>query len=192
MICLIANIASARFYSRQRHFVELPPGYDTNVNNSIIVNSVIAWSFYPKLLVRDGKGWRNVANNQSVSLYPTSVHKGVSNPPKWLSFYHIMQSSNKYVFHLQPLALTNRTSRSYNAHETSAVEDFAIALVCGDADFKVSASGYHTVQQVHHLLTCRLRCTLVSLLSMGTAFDSPLRTGRCYLPSKSFASNCWR
>ena len=27
--------------------------------------------------------------------------------------------------------------RFYNAHETSAVEDFAIALVCGEAEFKV-------------------------------------------------------
>lgn len=29
-------------------------------------------------------------------------------------------------------------SRFYNAHETSAVEPFALALACGDADFKVS------------------------------------------------------
>jgi len=28
-------------------------------------------------------------------------------------------------------------SRFYNAHETSAVEDFPLALVCGDADFKM-------------------------------------------------------
>ena len=27
--------------------------------------------------------------------------------------------------------------RFYNAHETSAVEDFAAALLCGEADFKV-------------------------------------------------------
>lgn len=36
-----------------------------------------------------------------------------------------MQSSNKF----------------YNAHETSAVEDLAVALVCGEADFKVRSSG---------------------------------------------------
>ncbi|MCJ1389821.1 hypothetical protein MMC18_002678 [Xylographa bjoerkii] len=116
-----AALNRARFYSRQRHFVEIPGKHDINASNELVINSVIAWSFYPKLLVRDGKGWRNVANNQSVSLYPTSVNKGISNPPKWLSFYHIMQSSNKF----------------YNAHETSVVEDFAIALVCGEADFKM-------------------------------------------------------
>ena len=91
----ISDIGSARFYSRQRHFVEIPARHDTNAHNELVINSVIAWSFYPKLLVRDGKGWRSVANNQSVSLYPTSVNKGVTTLPKWLSFYHIMQSSNK-------------------------------------------------------------------------------------------------
>ncbi|MCJ1466553.1 hypothetical protein MMC07_005173 [Pseudocyphellaria aurata] len=114
----------ARFYSmKRRHFFEIPGRYDLNSCNDRIMNSLIAWSFYPKLLVRDGKGWKNVANNQFVSLYPTSVNKGISQPPKWLSFYHIMQSSNKF----------------YNAHETSGVEDFAIALACGDAEFKMYA-----------------------------------------------------
>lgn len=90
-----AALNRARFYSRQRQFVELPAICDVNNTNDLILNSVIAWSFYPKILARDGKGWRNIANNQTVSLYPTSVNKGASNPPKWLSFYHIMQGSNK-------------------------------------------------------------------------------------------------
>ena len=102
MLCYIAlplqspraELIRARFYSRQRHFVEIPKDYDANVND-LVINSTIAWSFYPKLIVRDGKGWRNVANNQSVSLYPTSVNKGITNPSKYLSYYHIMQSSNK-------------------------------------------------------------------------------------------------
>ena len=89
----------------------------------MIVNSVIAWSFYPRLLTREGgkKGWRNVSNSQAVILHPTSVNKGSESPLKWLSYYHIMQSRN----------------RNYNAPETSAVEDMAVALLCGDATFKV-------------------------------------------------------
>ena len=66
-----------------------------NNANELMLNSVISWSFYPKLLVRDGKGWKNVVNNQHVSLHPTSVNKGLQQPSKWLSYYHIMQSSNK-------------------------------------------------------------------------------------------------
>lgn len=93
----------ARFYSMKRHFFEVPGRYNSNNLNDVVLNSVLAWSFYPKLLVRDGRGWKNVANNQSVSLYPTSVNRNVPHPPKWLSFYHIMQSSNKYVSSAVPV-----------------------------------------------------------------------------------------
>lgn len=118
-----ASLNRVRYWSRKRNFVEIPHRYCINDNNDLVLNSVIAWSFYPKVLRREGKGWKNVANNQTVSLHPTSVNKGVERPPQWLSFYHIMQSSNKY----------------YNAHETSPVESFAIALVCGEAEFKMYA-----------------------------------------------------
>ena len=116
-----ASLNQIRHWSRQRSFVELPNRYNSNSNNELILNSVIAWSFYPKLLRREGKGWKNVANNQVVSLHPTSVNKGIERPPQWLSFYHIMQSSNRF----------------YNAHETSPVESFAVALICGEAEFKM-------------------------------------------------------
>lgn len=116
-----SSLNKVRYWSRKRSFVELPDRYGNNNNNDLILNSVIAWSFYPKLLRREGKGWKNIANNQTVSLHPTSVNKGVERPPQWLSFYHIMQSSNKF----------------YNAHETSPVESFAVALVCGEAEFKM-------------------------------------------------------
>lgn len=116
-----ASLNRVRYYSRKRNFVELPTTYNANNDNDLILNSVIAWSFYPKLLRRDGKGWKNIANNQAVSLHPTSVNKGMDHPSRWLSFYHIMQSSNKF----------------YNAHETSPVEDFVVALVCGEAEFKL-------------------------------------------------------
>lgn len=116
-----ASLNRVRYYSRKRSFVVIPSRYNTNNDNELILNSVIAWSFYPRLLCREGKGWKNIANNQAVSLHPTSVNKGMSRPPQWLSFYHIMQSSNKF----------------YNSHETSPVEDFAVALVCGEAEFKM-------------------------------------------------------
>ncbi|KAI4148651.1 MAG: hypothetical protein LQ341_001511 [Variospora aurantia] len=108
-------------------FLELREGEDRSIKRcnmnatDLMVNSVICWSFYPKLLKRDGS-WKNVANNQVVSLHPKSINWGVEQPPKWLSFYHIMQSSN---------------NKLYNAHETGAVEPFALALACGDADFKM-------------------------------------------------------
>lgn len=116
------RMVRTRVTGRQRQFFTVPERVDLNSGNDLIVNSVIAWSFYPKLLIREGKGWRNVANNQTVTLHPTSVNKQSESPPRWLSFYHIMQARSKF----------------YNAHETSAVEDVAVALLCGDPDFKVS------------------------------------------------------
>ncbi|KAI1408368.1 P-loop containing nucleoside triphosphate hydrolase protein [Hypoxylon sp. FL1857] len=103
-----------RYSNRRRQFYDLPQRVNTNSDNDVITASVIAWSFYPKLLVREGKGWRNVGNNQSISLHPSSVNKGHMEL-KWLSYYHIMQSK-----------------QFLNAHETTAVENFAIALLCGD------------------------------------------------------------
>ncbi len=85
-----------RFGGRRRHqvFFELPQRVNVNSDNDTVSQSVIAWSFYPKLLVRDvpgGKGLRNVGNNQSISLHPSSINKGF-NDLRWLSYYHIMQS----------------------------------------------------------------------------------------------------
>ncbi|OJD24791.1 hypothetical protein ACJ73_03844 [Blastomyces percursus] len=117
------SLARSRFTGRQRQFFTVPKRVDINSENDIIINSVIAWSFYPKLLIREGKGWRNVANNQTVSLHPTSVNKRPEATVKWLSFYHIMQARSRYL----------------HAHETSTVEDFAVALLCGDVEFKLYA-----------------------------------------------------
>ncbi|PNY29573.1 ATP-dependent RNA helicase DHX29, partial [Tolypocladium capitatum] len=102
---------------RQQNFFEVPWRANVNSDNDLVSSSVIAWSFYPKLLVRDTpgtKGLRNIGNNQSISLHPSSVNRN-QRDIKWLSYYHIMQS--KSVYH---------------AHETTAAEPFAIALLCGD------------------------------------------------------------
>ena len=89
------SLNRARFGGRRRRpaFFEIPKRVDINSDNEIIAQSVIAWSFYPKLLVRDpgSKGLRNVGNNQNISLHPSSVNKGF-NELRWLSYYHIMQS----------------------------------------------------------------------------------------------------
>lgn len=112
-----------RSTSRHRVFVEVPAQYDMHSDNDVLVNSVIATAFYPKILTREGKGWRNISNNQTVSLAPTSVNKG-SSTAHFLSYYHIMQSSNKF----------------YNAHSTSIAYPLPMVLmVAADLDFKLHA-----------------------------------------------------
>lgn len=92
------TLARLRFASggrrRQQHFFDVPQRVDINSDNDLISASVIAWSFYPKLLVRDTpgtKGLRNIGNNQSISLHPSSVNR-IQLDLKWLSYYHIMQA----------------------------------------------------------------------------------------------------
>ncbi|KAL8293992.1 hypothetical protein RB600_000118 [Gaeumannomyces tritici] len=117
------NLKQLRYASggnrrRKQVFFEMPQRVNVNSDNDTIWQSVIAWSFYPKLLVRDvagGKGLRNVGNNQNISLHRSSVNKG-HNEIRWLSYYNMMQSTKSFL----------------NAHETTAVEAFPIALLCGD------------------------------------------------------------
>ncbi|PSK56712.1 ATP-dependent RNA helicase DHX36 [Elsinoe australis] len=120
-------LSRTRHSRHTRNFVPIPASFAANEENETIVCSVIAWSFYPKILVREGKGWRSVANNQSLSLHPTSVNKLSSTPSfdktKYLSFYSIMQSSSRFT----------------NAQETSPVEVMALLLLAGDARFEFYA-----------------------------------------------------
>ncbi|KAL2787443.1 P-loop containing nucleoside triphosphate hydrolase protein [Aspergillus keveii] len=111
--------------TRQRHIFTVPETHDVNTTNDPLIDSVIAWSFYPKLLTREGKGWRNIANNQPVTIHPTSVNR-TSDPSvtKYLSYYHIMQSAST-------------RSKHYNAFETSVVEDFPLMLLAGEADVRL-------------------------------------------------------
>lgn len=81
---------------RQQHFFEIPGRVNMHSDNDVVSASVVAWSFYPKLLVRDTpgmKGMRNIGNNQSISIHPSSVNRGHFDI-KWLSYYHIMQSKS--------------------------------------------------------------------------------------------------
>lgn len=60
-------------------------------------------------------------NNQTITVHPTSVNRGCDASIQWLAYYHVIQARN----------------RQNHAHETSAVESFAVALLCGEVDFKV-------------------------------------------------------
>ncbi|KAK6536166.1 hypothetical protein TWF281_000412 [Arthrobotrys megalospora] len=113
----------ARYLRRGKtQFFIVPDRYDSNSKNDDVVCSTIAAGFYPKIISRDGKGWKNIANNQSLNVAITSVNRK-NKRTDWLSYYNIFQSSNKY----------------YDAYETSRVNDIALVLLCGDAEFKLYA-----------------------------------------------------
>ncbi|KAK6344120.1 hypothetical protein TWF696_007766 [Orbilia brochopaga] len=117
------RLNKARYLRRGRQqFFDVPARYDFNSKSDLVVTSTIAAGFYPKIISREGKGWRNIVNSQSLNVSLTSVNRTSTNI-SWLSYYNILQSSNKY----------------YDAYETSRVNDVALALLCGDAEFKLFA-----------------------------------------------------
>lgn len=117
-------LSRARPGARQRTFIALPASYCRADDDDNVINSVTAWSFYPKIIKQEGNGWRNIANNQSLRLHPTSVNKtGLPSDIKLLSFYSIMQS----------------TSRFTNAQETSPAPEISLVLLAGDAVFYMYA-----------------------------------------------------
>lgn len=117
-------LARLRHNPRKRNFVTLPNLYTRADDNDAVVASVVAWSFYPKIVKQDGKGWRNIANNQSLGLNPKSVNKNSLQPNvNYLSFYSIMQSSSRFT----------------NANETTAVSEIPLILMAGDARFEMYA-----------------------------------------------------
>ena len=116
------NTPQRRGPHRGRTFVEVPAELNDNSENETVISSVIAWSFYPKLLVRDGKGWRNASNSKTITLHPTSVNQGNTNA-RYLSYYSIIQTSSKGL----------------NALSTTAIEELPLLLFGGDAKFTLHA-----------------------------------------------------
>lgn len=117
-------LSKMRYNQRYRNFVMLPASSIKSDDNDSVATSVVAWSFYPKVIRQDGKGWRNIANNQSLGLHPTSVNKtSLSSDVKFLSFYSIMQSSSRFT----------------NAQETSPVHEVPLILMAGEAVFHMYA-----------------------------------------------------
>lgn len=117
-------LSKVRPGSRQRHFVALPEQYCRSDDDDIVVQTVTAWSFYPKIGKQEGKGWRNIANNQTLGLHPSSVNKShTTSDIKLLSFYSIMQSNSRFT----------------NAQETTPAPEVALVLLAGDAVFNMYA-----------------------------------------------------
>ncbi|KIX98109.1 uncharacterized protein Z520_06189 [Fonsecaea multimorphosa CBS 102226] len=109
----------------------IPVRYNQPVPDRAL-NAIVAMALYPRVLMREGKGWRNVYTNQVVSLTSRSVnhpsHSPLTTPratPRWLSFYEAMQ---------------NTRSGSLNVFETSAIPESALAVLLGaEAEFKFFA-----------------------------------------------------
>lgn len=114
-----AALNKSRISSNRRGFFTIPDRYNI-YDSDPMLTSLIAMAFYPKILVREGKGWRNIFTNQRVSLTSSSTIRAAEKPPRWLSFYEAMQAR----------------SGALNVHETSRVPEMVLVTVLGNADIK--------------------------------------------------------
>lgn len=92
------HFRSSRFGSQA--FVSVPKAHDENGSNDFLICTVISAAFYPRILAREGKGWRNIATNQHVALHPRSVANS-SSPTAivskygFFSYHSTLQSSSR-------------------------------------------------------------------------------------------------
>ncbi|RMZ86238.1 hypothetical protein DV737_g46, partial [Chaetothyriales sp. CBS 132003] len=107
---------------RRKEFYQMPPKLNIKVGDDLLL-TLVALAFYPRIIAREGKGWRNIYTNQQVSLRRESVNEGMGKPPRWLSFSEAMQSKNGNL----------------NVFKTSRIPDVALALLLGEAEMKVFA-----------------------------------------------------
>ncbi|KAJ7925913.1 P-loop containing nucleoside triphosphate hydrolase protein [Mycena leptocephala] len=119
----IRELTRARGRNRTR-FVMVPPELDLNPSNLVLLNAALTAGLYPKILSIDHSNgqMRTISNNQQASFHPSSVNFG----RKPLDFG---------VSHLAYFTLMH--SKKLYAWETGPVDDVALVLLCGDADFKL-------------------------------------------------------
>ncbi|PVG04614.1 P-loop containing nucleoside triphosphate hydrolase protein [Serendipita vermifera] len=115
-------------------FVMVPPEFDVHspMDKPAIINAALVAGLYPKILIIDSSNYnsqqmRTLANNQPAFFHPSSVNFGrkpsdIANGGSCLNYFTLMQSKKLYAW------------------ETGPVDDLAMVLLCGEAEFK-SASG---------------------------------------------------
>ena len=165
--------------SGRHEFFTIPHRFTSNSNSDFAVNSVIAMALYPKLLLRERQGWRNIANNQQVNISPTSINYGTSSAT-WLSFYQTMQTKSK-----------NPT-----VYETSPVAEAAIVLLLGEADFKMYA-GVITLDGGRIRFSVRDWRTMIAIRVLRTKLQEALshsyrNTGSSMSQSDAEWLNIWQ
>ncbi|KAJ9612187.1 hypothetical protein H2200_003784 [Cladophialophora chaetospira] len=142
----------------------MPSRYNQTIADRALL-AIVAMALYPRILMREGKGWRNVYTNQMVSLTSRSInhHSHSTKQPRWLSFFEAMQ---------------NTRSGNLNVFETSAIPESALAILLGsDAEFKFYA-GVMVLDGGKIKLSVREWRQLIAIKILRERIEKVL--GRCY------------
>lgn len=117
-----AALQNTRHIRSNLHHFDLPERYN-RLSGDTMVNAIVAMAFYPKVLKREGRGYRNVYSNQQLQIAPTSINKATSKPPDWLCYLEATQAKNGRL----------------NAFHSSRISQGMLILLFGQADFKFYA-----------------------------------------------------
>jgi ATP-dependent RNA helicase DHX29 len=117
-------------------FVRVPDALNVYSSSLAQVNATIISALYPKLLVVDSRNGalKTLTNNAPASIHPSSVN-----------FKLRLDSLPRSIHHL--VYFTIMQSRRLYAWETAAVEERAVLLLCGEADFKFSSTSLYIDRQ---------------------------------------------
>lgn len=117
-----ASLQRARNSRSNQHTFDVPTRYD-RLTSDAMVSAITAMAFYPKIVRREGQGYRNVYSNQQLQIAPTSINRMTSKPPEWLCYLEAIQTKNGKL----------------NAFQSSKVTQAMLFLVLGQAEFKYFA-----------------------------------------------------
>lgn len=124
------ELVSTRYGKSRTKFVRVPAELDVASRDPRTVMACLAASMYPKLLLIDPQNGslRTLANSAPAAIHPSSVNfapgrrvdfgQGV----RFAAFFQAMHTKRLYVW------------------ESGAVDERAVYLLCGNADFQVRAS----------------------------------------------------
>ncbi|KAI0051742.1 P-loop containing nucleoside triphosphate hydrolase protein [Auriscalpium vulgare] len=113
----------ARYNRGKTKFIAVPAELTAQSNNAALVSAALAAGLYPKIIsINPSSGQLStITNNQTVAFHPSSVNfrrKATEFGANHLVYFTLMHSKKLYAW------------------ETGPVDDVALALVCGDCDFK--------------------------------------------------------
>ncbi|TRM65724.1 P-loop containing nucleoside triphosphate hydrolase protein [Schizophyllum amplum] len=147
----IRELQRSRYTRNRTKFVSVPSEFDVNSENTFLVNAALAAGLYPKLLSVDRGGtMRTISNNQAASFHPSSVNfkrRPLSFGVNHLAYFTLMHSKKLYVW------------------ETSPVDDMAIALLCGDHDFKLTANSFFIDRKIRFCVEPKVNMAIKVLRS---------------------------
>ncbi|KDQ19932.1 hypothetical protein BOTBODRAFT_125441 [Botryobasidium botryosum FD-172 SS1] len=115
------ELSKARYSRGNRtRFIYLPSELDQSPSDNVMLNAALAAGLYPRVLsLRNGI---QTMNNAAAAFHPSSINH--RRPPKdfgvnYMCYFTLMHSKKLYAW------------------ETTPVDDLALLLLCGDAEFKL-------------------------------------------------------